>query len=289
MKKIIIILSLIIIYSCDKVSNNPNKKDNTSRQTVKNESSNISADDLFQEGTAYLSNYEEKEAIQIFQNLKEKYPNYKHSKVVDEYIKSAKNILLKKEELLKKGFKGLSENNNIKYSDLTYTFSNISIQKRWIADNYDDRYFYWEAERGNKYIVAKFSIKSESKEPLLYPLFAYKLIDNKLEFLGSLNYKFNRWEDYGTYLGNYIDRGNSFLYSEKINFSCGYEIEESILKMNAVFIVLKKDHCIKKEESKFENPPIRYSPSNCEYKQILTTEDFLNNYVLIKIFGKEKL
>lgn len=288
MKKIIILsVAFVLLNSCDLGNNVKSTDSQTTTEKVNNELSYLSENELYEKAMASISNYEDAKALNILQYLKNKFPNYQ-KEMVDTFIKTMDQKIKEKEELANKGFSSIKENKMVTYADLIYTFSDISIGKTLIADRYEDRYFYWEAERGNKFIINKFSIKSESKDPLLCPILIYKQSSNSLELIGKCFYKFNRWKDYGTYLGNYIDRGNSFVYSEKINFVAGYEIQESELENNAIFIVLKKDHCAIREEDRFANPPISYNLSECGVKNTLTTDDFLNDYVLIKVFGKIK-
>ena len=100
----------------------------------------------------------------------------------------------------------------------------------------------------------------------------------------GLEYRFRRWEDYGSYLGNSADYGNDFSRTKTIPFSLGYEIEESDYKGYPIYVVLHNKLNIIKEYDRFANPPSSYNSKSYGYKKELNVDDFDENgeYILIK-------
>lgn len=110
------------------------------------------------------------------------------------------------------------------------------------------------------------------------------MTDGELHLLGILGYEFRRWEDYGSYLGNYADYKNDFSHSKTIPFSCGIELPADKLKNGTIYLALKKSTCFNRTKNKYGNPEVKYVKSNsCNTKSILTVDDFDSDYELIKI------
>ena len=130
--------------------------------------------------------------------------------------------------------------------------------------------------------MAKISISSEINNPILPPILVYHMIDGELKYLATLEYKFQKWKDYGSYLGNYADYNNDFSHSKTVSFSCGVELSNEKLKSGKIYIVTKKQGCFTRENVTFGNPPVVYKEGSCKPKKVLKVEDFENEYVLIK-------
>src|SRR5690606_22855969 len=89
---------------------------------------------------------------------------------------------LKKEEEVKAaeaarlaalGFKALKVSPKISNADSTLHLRSSSISSRWTFDSYGDEWYYKESEKGEKFITAKVTVSSESKDPKLMGLAAY--------------------------------------------------------------------------------------------------------------------
>jgi hypothetical protein len=105
-----------------------------------------------------------------------------------------------------------------------------------------------------------------------------------------MGYEFVRWEDYGSYLGNTADYGNDFALTTKtIRFTTGLQVSTAELTNNAVFVVVKKINCFTRNYRRANNPPTSYIESNCGSKSKLTLSDFDKEYVVIKVFNRNKL
>jgi len=180
------------------------------------------------------------------------------------------------------GYKILKPTSRVKFGDLSLRFDKIWKGKRWSFDDYGSQYFLRDAQRGNSHIMARVSITSENNNPSLPAILVYKMNNGELSLLGTLGYKFRRWKDYGSYLGNYADYGNDFAHSKTIPFNCGVELSNNELKAGTIYVVLKKQGCFNRTKVDYGNPEIAYRRSLCNPKQILKVEDFDNDYVLLK-------
>ena len=229
-------------------------------------------------------------ARNYFSNIVENFEDSEFSKKakyeikkIDKAIKEEKRKIELKKTL---GFRILKPSSIIKIENLTLKFSSIQFKKSFTFDSYGDRYFYRTAERGSKYITARVSVSSEVKDPKLPHILAYRLKDGKLENLTGLGmeYRFRRWDDYGSYLGNEADYKNDFARTKTIPFSLGYEISESEFKGYPTYIVLHKTPSLSREYKRFDNPPVKYNPDSYSFKRTLTVDDFDKDgdYILIK-------
>lgn len=228
-----------------------------------------------------------------YESIINRYPESEISKKANVFLNQIKLIIEKQiaeEERLKTlGFKALKESNKVKVDDVTISFNSISYSKTFTFDRYDDYYHYREAERGNKFIVASVSISSESKDPKLPPVFVYKISNGVLNYLTTLDYEFNRWDDYGSYLGNTADFRNDFSHTKTIRFELGAQLSEEELKNYPIFIVVGNESIFYRSYDRFSNPPVSYHKTTYDYKNILKVEDFKQDYYLVKIFNKNLL
>lgn len=202
-----------------------------------------------------------------------------------EIAKIEKTIEQKRIEAERKkalGYKVLKPTSKVNFGVISLRFDKIWKGKRWSFDDYGHKYFLRDAERGNSHVMTRVSITSENNNPTLPPILVYQMEDGKLKLLGTLGYKFRRWKDYGSYLGNYADYGNDFAHSKTIPFNCGIELSNDKLKSGTTYVVLKKQGCFNRTKVDYGNPEIAYRESSCNPKQILNVEDFDNDYVLLK-------
>lgn len=180
------------------------------------------------------------------------------------------------------GFKILKPISTVKFDDLSLRFEKIWTGKRWSFDDYGSEYRLRDAQRGNKHILARVSISSETKNPSLPPVLAYQMNNGELELIGTLGYEFRRWEDYGSYLGNNADYGNDFAHSKTIPFNLGLQVSDDKFVGKTVYIVMKKTGCFERKKKDYGNPEIQYSEGICSANRILKVEDFDNDYILLK-------
>lgn len=228
-----------------------------------------------------------------FEEIVSRYPNTTESKISTSYINEIDLLFQKamdeQEKIKTLGYKALRETNKVTVGEISMNFGNVSIAKNFVFDRYDDAYHYREAERGNKYVVASVSISSESKDPNFPPVYIYTISKGQLVYAGTLEYEFARWDDYGSYLGNYTDFRNDFAHTKTIRFELGLQVSEVGTKNNPVFILVGNTNSFERTNDRFANPPIGYKRTNYDYKNTLTIEDFKQDYTLVKIFNRNLL
>lgn len=232
-------------------------------------------------------------ATSQYQELVDKYPGTAEAEVALIALNEIALLQFQQQEAEDKkkalGFKSIVENSKVIVRDVELSVSSVSTSGKWTFDSYGDEWRYRGAERGNKYVVAKVSIKAYSKTPALPPIAVYKISGGQLILLGTMGYEFSRWENYGSYLGNHADYGNDFAHSSTIPFICGLQISDNDIEDEAVFVVVKKENCFDRTSTQIGNPPVKYVEGTCNMKQTLTVNDFDDDYVLIKVFNKTNL
>lgn len=294
MKKFLIICTALAIIACD--NSNCQKENESLRKELKeckallSELQNTPQNRLAEIESLINENNLDSAKVKL-QRFSEKFPNseeYSSAKSavnkLEEKISSEKKEAEAKKAL---GFKVLKETNNIDIAGLNFKFSATNIQKRWAFDDYGNSYFYKDTQRGNSFICTKVSITSSTeKNPQLCPILAYYLKDGVLNLIGQMKYKFQRWKDYGAYLGNYSDYKNDFAYTSTIPFTCGLEFQDGFLAY-PIYIVIWHSTCVERNYERFENPPIWYANnSSCNIPKVLKVEDFDFNATLVKVIKK---
>lgn len=191
-----------------------------------------------------------------------------------------------RQRVLALGFKALKTESRINVGYNTVTISNISVDKTFVHDTYGtysgSSWYYNTADRGNKYITAAMSVTSTSKNPNIPTLAFYNVKGNLLELQGVFRIEMARWDDYGTYLGNYNDNNNDFSKVSTVKFKLGCELPEEDFSKPYI-VVLKKDNTHSRSVNRFHTPPVSYSGEH-SYPQVLTLDDFEDgNYVAVKI------
>lgn len=192
------------------------------------------------------------------------------------------------------GFKALKEAKSVDINDITVHAISVATGRIWTYDGHGDGYVYSyyqsEAERGATYVFARFSISAKSKNPELPPMALYRIDGDKMEFVSHLSYRFRRWEQYGTYLGNYHDSGNDFAYSSTIAFTAGYEVNLEAFEQYPHVVVVQRKQCVDRRRNPRDTPEISYGYGlRCATAKSLSLADFDNDYAVIKMFNKSKL
>lgn len=172
---------------------------------------------------------------------------------------------LKEEEaarLAALGFKALRVNANFEGDGASIVLRSTSVSGQWSFDAYDNEWHYLESERGQKYVTARARVSSQRKNPLLMGLGVYVADGDRLRRIGRFGYRFARWRDYGSYLGNYADYRNDFAHTEHIEFSLGATVNQADIK-RPLYIVATKEGCFERSQTQFQQPPVRYVERRC--------------------------
>lgn len=169
---------------------------------------------------------------------------------------------------------------------LTLRATSIELTNRWVFDRYPDYYHYREAERGERFIVVSASITSKDKDPQLPGIAAYRPNDGSLVQIATGSYRFQRWADYGTYLGNGHDFRNDFAHTATISFTIGLTVMEDQAK-GPLFIVSTRMGCITRTYERFEAPPVSYGGACPSLPTTLSPDDFKSGrFVLLKVLNR---
>lgn len=235
-----------------------------------------------------VSNGEYGQAKKCINELNRLFPNSKESQQTTIILQRIDNLIAKQkseEERIKAlGFKALRPVSSVIIDYNRVEISSISVGNTFIFDSYGDHWRYLQADKGSKYITALMKITSDSKDPSLPQPAIYTIEGNRMVYVRNFTVRFNRWEDYGTYLGNDHDFSNDFAKTNSIRFKIGIEVQNEITQ-KPYAIVLKKSNSLIRRYDRFENPPVSYYGS-VNYPHNLSLDDFTNEssqYVIIKI------
>lgn len=225
------------------------------------------------------------EAQNGISELKRIFPNSVEASCCDELTEqiNSRRAKIKEEQdrIDALGFKAIKAKTTFTIGYNTIVLSNISVSNQFVFDSYDDRWFYRDADRGNKYITMAMSVKSTSKNPKL-PQFAVYTVSGKImSKVGTFETKYARWSDYGCYLGNYHDSRNDFAKVSTVSFKLGCELSNDILRQPYA-IVVKNENVLTEEYDRFKNPP-QYWMGGASYPATLSVDDFKSDYILIKM------
>lgn len=172
--------------------------------------------------------------------------------------------------------------------DIIIYFNDFKLANQFTFDRYNDYEHYRKAERGNKFIICDLKIKAKTKNPNFPCIMLYSVKDSTIRWEEAFNYKFYSWSDYGSYLGNYNDSKNDFVYTESIKFSIGLEINDSDLKAKTYLILAAKNTTVDKKYDRLREPNFYYSCTTCDPLMfgLITDGQLKNDFDLIGIIRK---
>lgn len=298
----IIIIGVVIVCSCNSKSeidakiSEVEKKYQDSLSIVRNELKEAKAkievlsypaDQRFSH-IAELFNSQEydkvKKEIAELKSIFPKAPENTECAKILEKISALEAAKKAEEERIKAlGFKAIKPQTTFKIDYNAIVLSSISIGKTFTFDYRSDEWTYREADRGTKYISAAMSVTSTDHDPNLPQLAVYKIEGGDMVYVGSFDTEFARWEDYGTYLGNYHDSRNDFAKVSTVKFKVGVQISDDVLS-KPYAIVVKSENGLTSTYDRFKNPPKSYIGS-VSYPNTLSVEDFAKNYILVKTYN----
>lgn len=234
-------------------------------------------------------------AEQALGTFKEKFPQsveFKKAEKLVVKLRAKKKLAAEQAERKKRlGFKVVKEQKFFKTTGVKVVVKKPHIDRRWVFDSYDDYYHYRDAERGYRHVLASLSITADKgvNNPRLPGMGVYKISGDKLYLISSMDYKFIRWKDYGSYLGNYADYSNDFAHTATVRFKVGTSIKEEALK-KPLFIIAENRGCVDRSEDRLANPPVSYNGYCTDLKDQLSLDDVTSKkYSVLKIFNKNKL
>jgi hypothetical protein len=164
--------------------------------------------------------------------------------------------------------------------EVNLQFTNWGIGQNWISDRYGEEYHYRASEKDAKYIYADLYVNSQSKDPLLPKIGIFEIKDSIAILINYMNWNFYKWEDYGSYLGNYPDYGNDFAHSNKIAFTIGVQVPQKNLKNTTLIAAAWKQNCTSREVNAYGSPEIKYTLGECGTGRIFNNN--LDSWVIVK-------
>ena len=255
-------------------------KDEIKKLNVKIEELSITPTNLMYELKSHLNedNQNIKKAEEVLGLLNKRFPDSPESKegekLLNKYYADLKAREIEEKRLAALGFKALKVNSQVSNENTTFKLINTKVSDSWTFDSHGDSYMYTKAEKGDKYVTARVSVTSKDKDPNLMGVGIYSQQGAKLTLVETMWYKFVRWKDYGTYLGNHTDFNNDFAHTSTIPFTLGASVSSEILK-NPIYLVITKEGCHSRGYKRFENPPVYYLPNSCtSLKRELLVKDF---------------
>lgn len=168
------------------------------------------------------------------------------------------------ERIQRLGFKGLAVTNDVTVGPTRMRVSSVRLGSRFISDRYDGSYHYRDVRRGYTYVLADVRITAAEDElnPMLPAIAVYKISGAYLYYVGTMSYQFQRWDDYGSYLGNTPDYGNDFSRTSTIAFNLGLEISDEDAT-GPLFLMVEKRNCASRTIAQFGSPEVSYPTYSC--------------------------
>ena len=156
---------------------------------------------------------------------------------------------------------GVRKKSTFKAND-EVTFKSIRVfsANEWKADRQNNSFYVSKADKGSTFLIVEFEAHAKSKDPSL-PVIALYAGDDMTP-MGRLRLRFHRWDDYGSYLGNYSDFGNDFAKRDKVKFSAAYEVPKERLTEKIV-LAASKAGCLVRTFERFSRPALRYEADQC--------------------------
>lgn len=227
------------------------------------------------------------EAEQELDALGKVFPNSVESRQIpslrDEIYAGKARIRKEQERIEALGFKAIAQKTTVTVDYNKIVITSPSIGDSFTFDSYDDHYHYLKADRGNKYVTMSMSMTSTDKNPQMPAFAVYKIVGGKMVFDSNFIVKYARWEDYGTYLGNYTDYSNSFAKVSTVRFKLGAEISADVAQESFAIVMINKN-VLSENYDRWNNPP-QYWSTYGNFPSVLTVSSFDNQFTLIKTYN----
>ena len=127
------------------------------------------------------------------------------------------------------------------------------------------------------------SVTSTEHNPNLPQLAAYSIKGEEMRLIGEFDTEYARWEDYGTYLGNYHDSSNDFSKVSTVKFKLGLQVSDEELSKPYAIVLMKKN-VLTSHYDRFATPPQSYIGS-ADYPTTLSIDDFKSEYAIVKRYN----
>lgn len=179
------------------------------------------------------------------------------------------------------GMRALPVNKRFDGDEAALAISGAALGTMWTFDAHGDRFHYLKPEKGARFVTARVTASSKNKDPKLPGLALYSTDGANLIKQNDFEYRFVRWSDYGSYLGNSSDYRNDFAHSSSIALTIAASIEDSNIK-RPLYLVATRAGCYHSDYERFKNPPMSYVARNCDaLKSSLTATDFVRDGLVV--------
>jgi len=180
------------------------------------------------------------------------------------------------------GFRALKVSPTFARGDVVLALADTTVARRWTFDSYGSGWRFIDAERGQRFLIARLTTTARTKNPALFGIAAYVPDGPRLVRLGNLRYRFSRWSDYGAFLGNHADFRNDFSHTARIPFTAAVAFADDEWKRRPVYLVATGEGCHRRGYDRFGQPPAFYQPGECaSLKPILTLDDFKDGFLAV--------
>jgi hypothetical protein len=200
------------------------------------------------------------------ERLKTKFPKSSESATAEKRLLDLATKKSKAEAEAKRvaalGFKAFSPNARLEGDEAVIVLKGIGLRKTWKFDAYGDEYHYKEAEKGSTFVAAQVTASSKNKDPKLPGVALYAVDGATLVKVADFAYRFVRWDDYGSFLGNYADYRNDFAHSSTIPLTIAASVEVDKVK-KPLYVLASKEGCYLRNTERFNNPPVSYYSNGC--------------------------
>ncbi len=237
-----------------------------------------------------VANSDLQKARAALEELHSKYPKADETRTATQVVaKLSEQVKAKQREkarLERLKFRAISVTPTFTHNGLKFHTLKVSRTRRWVSDSYHYEYHYRDADRGTRFIVLRVNISSKaSKDPNLFPVAVYKVSGKKLIHVADFEYAFRRWRDYGSYLGNYSDSGNSFAKSKTVRFTLAAQVSDATLKA-PLLVIASNEQCVERINRDLA-PAVAYYGLSCKsLEQELSLADVAGNkYHVIKRYN----
>ena len=135
--------------------------------------------------------------------------------------------------------------------------------KKWIFDRTGYQYFFRDADKNHKIFSLDITVSAGSHDPELPSVEAWTVEDGSARRVATFEWRFHRWDDYGSYLGNYHDSGNDFAKSDDVKFTVGQQFSDEDLA-GFLIVGVRSDgtHSFRRTYNRRGRPEISYESSD---------------------------
>lgn len=166
----------------------------------------------------------------------------------------------------------------------------LKFGERWAFDYHNQGdYHYRTPEKGSTYLLLNVTVESAEKNPFLPDLAVFVIDGKEMRRVSGFNYKFRRWQSYGSFIGLYHDFKNDFAHVSTVPFNAAASLSKENSKKPFAVVATGKNCHVRESVIGQPNLSITSTPG-CASKEVLTVDDFKDKsgFQIISFFNKPK-